>query len=416
MAHLVLDAVRAVDEALKAVADVNPTFMTTADKADALRALSRADARLAELRLRVLADADDVAVHDGAGDAAEWLASQTHQRVQDTRADLALGIALDRRRPVLAQALRDGEANVAQAHVIARVLDALPADVPADVVDRAEAALVDHAGSFGPRALARLGRRVLDVVAPELAEAEEARRLADLEADGADRVRFAMRRVGDGTTSVGGRLPDAVAERLATYLEACTSPRRAGCERDPLRRLPYPRRLGQALCAFLEHIDPSRLPLHGGDATTVVVTVPLDALRRELGAADVLGSPAVPGDSPTDGGLSATEVRRLACTAQIVPAVLGGRSEVLDLGRSRRLFSPAQRKALLLRDRRCRAEGCEVSGTWAEAHHWDAWSTGGRTDLHDGVLLCHPHHQRVHDSRFTAERLPNGDVRFHRRS
>ena len=31
MAHPVLDAVRDLDEALKAVADANPTFMSTAD-------------------------------------------------------------------------------------------------------------------------------------------------------------------------------------------------------------------------------------------------------------------------------------------------------------------------------------------------------------------------------------------------
>ena len=415
MPHPVLDAVAAIDEALKSVADVNPTFMTATTKAAALRELARADARLAELQARILAEADDVAEQDGAGDVAEWLATRTHQRLQDARAGVARGVALARR-PVLAGALRDGEATTAQARVIARALDALPAEVPAETVDRAEEVLVGYASSFGPRALGRLGRRVLEVVAPEIAEAAEARRLADLETDAADRVRFAMRRMGDGTTDLRGRLPDAVADRFATYLEAYTNPRKEGTERDPLRRLPYPRRLGQALCAFLEHVDPGRLPLHSGDATTVVVTVPLDSLREELGTADLLGSPAVPGDSPTDGGLSAADVRRLACTAQIIPAVLGGPSEVLDLGRSRRLFSPAQRKALLLRDRRCRAEGCEVSGTWAEAHHRDAWSTGGRTDLDEGVLLCHPHHRRIHDQRFRSEWLPTGDVRFHRRT
>lgn len=415
MAHPVLDAVRDLDEALKTVADVNPTFMPTADKAEALRALARTDARLAELRTRLLADADDVADQEGAGDAAEWLATRTRVRLQDARADLALGRALARR-PVLAAAMRTGEATTAQARVVARALDALPADVGAETIDRAEEVLVGYAASFAPRALGRLGRRILEVVAPEVAEAAEARRLAELEADAAERVRFAMRRMGDGTTAFRGRLPDAVADRFATYLEAYTNPRKEGTEADPLKRLPYPRRLGQALCAFLEHVDPRRLPLHGGDATTVVVTVPLASLRSALGSADLLGSPAIPGEDPGDGALSASDVRRLACTAQIIPAVLGSASEVLDLGRSRRLFSPAQRKALLLRDRRCRAEGCEVSGTWAEAHHRDAWSTGGRTDLDDGVLLCHPHHRRIHDQRFRSEWLPNGDVRFHRRT
>ena len=115
------------------------------------------------------------------------------------------------------------------------------------------------------------------------------------------------------------------------------------------------------------------------------------------------------------GALSATEIRRLACTAGIVPAVLGGKGEVLDLGREQRAFTPAQQLALILRDRTCRAEGCDIPGTWAEAHHWIPWSRGGKTDLANAVLLCSHYHHRVHDTCFTVDRLPNGDVRFPRR-
>ena len=75
----------------------------------------------------------------------------------------------------------------------------------------------------------------------------------------------------------------------------------------------------------------------------------------------------VPGDGHDT--ITAAQARRLACSAQIIPAVLGADSELLDLGRSRRLFSKAQRRALLLRDTTCRAEGCDIPGTWSEAHH-----------------------------------------------
>ena len=110
-------------------------------------------------------------------------------------------------------------------------------------------------------------------------------------------------------------------------------------------------------------------------------------------------------------------MRRLACAARIIPVVLGGRSEVLDLGRSRRLFSPAQRKAMAVRDRRCRAEGCTVPAAWCEAHHaTNPWARGGSSDLADGVLLCSWHHHRAHDPRYDARRLPQGDYRFHRRT
>lgn len=423
--HPIVAAATDVRSALKAVADVNPTFMTTADKAAALTELVRAESQLAELRLRILGDAGDLAHETAAKDASGWFAKETRTRFADARADLSLAGALDRDRTLVARGMRDGSVTLAQAHVIHRALTALPASVDADTVSRAEAHLVAQAAEFGPKELGRIGRHILDVVAPEVAEAVEAARLADLEAQAADRTRLSLRRLGDGTTRISGRVPDALGTRFATYLEAFTNPRsdkrdatpesEAGAS-DPVTRAPYPRRLGQAFGQLLEAIDPRRLPLHGGDATTVVVTIPLASLKAELAAADLIGSGLVPGDDLTGDRLTATEVRRLACTATILPAVLGGDGLPLDLGRSRRLFSPAQRKALLVRDQTCRAEGCDVPGAWCEAHHRrDPWSEGGRTDLADGELLCSHHHHRVHDPRFRLERLADGDLRFHRR-
>jgi hypothetical protein len=167
-------------------------------------------------------------------------------------------------------------------------------------------------------------------------------------------------------------------------------------------------RLGSAFVSFLEHVDPHRLPIHGGDATTVMVTIDQESLVGEVGSVGV----ATIDDAP----LSASAVRRLACTATIIPAVLGGDSEVLDLGRSRRLFSRAQRKALRLRHHRCRATGCRVKSTWCEAHHLRRpWAAGGTTDLADGTLLCSFHHHRAHDPRYETHVEPDGDISFHRR-
>jgi hypothetical protein len=94
--------------------------------------------------------------------------------------------------------------------------------------------------------------------------------------------------------------------------------------------------------------------------------------------------------------------------------VLGGNGEILDLGRTRRLFSPAQRRALRARDQRCRAEQCSIPAAWCEAHHQKPWSEGGNTNLDDGILYCSWHHHRAHDPTFATDKLPNGDIRFHR--
>jgi hypothetical protein len=80
------------------------------------------------------------------------------------------------------------------------------------------------------------------------------------------------------------------------------------------------------------------------------------------------------------------------------------------------LFSPAQRKALAVRDQHCRAEHCTIPAAWCEADHRTPWAHGGSTDLEDAVLLCSWHHHRAHDRRYHTERLPDGDYRYHRRT
>jgi hypothetical protein len=404
--HPVLSCVAALESALKSTADVQVMFMTPAEKKAALVELTRVEAQVAGLRLRVMAVADDVALEEGARDVAALLTHHTGTDAGVNRRDLALAAALDQRWNVVAVALGQGGVNVAQAQVITRALDELPAEkVGPELMGQAEAHLVEQATHFGPRELRHLGRRILDHIAPEIAEAYEAEQLAREETRAERNTSLTSRRLGDGSTRITIHVPDSCAARLHTYLEAYTSPRHHGFGEGD--RIPIAKRRGQAFCALLEALDPKRVPAHGGDATTLIVTVSLEELRQELGAGEL---------GPSD-RLTAGEVRRLACTANIIPAVLGGRSEVLDLGRSSRLFKPAQRKAMIIRDRECRAEGCTIPAAWCEAHHWGRpWARGGKTDLKDGVLLCSWHHHRAHDDTFDSSRMPNGDARFSRRT
>jgi hypothetical protein len=404
--HPVLACADAIEGALKETADVQFVFMDPADKRTALLRLTRLDARLTALRLRLMAASDDVALAEGARDVAALLTHHTRGDLGSNRRDLALAVALDRRWIGVAAALGAGDLNVAQAQVITHALDELPSDkLPAEVLGAAEAHLVAQAAEFGPRELRVLGRRILDIVAPEIGEQHEAEQLSAEERRAERRTSLVSKRLGDGTTRITINVPDSVATRVHTYLEAFTSPRHQGAGEGD--RIPVDRKRGHAFCSLMEALDPRRLPAHGGDATTLIVTVSLEELRRELGAGEL---------GPSE-RLTAREVRRLACTAQIVPAVLSGKSEVLDLGRASRLFKPAQRKAMIIRDRECRAEGCTIPAAWCEAHHWGRpWSRGGRTDLKDGLLLCSWHHHRAHDDTFAASRMPNGDVRFSRRT
>ncbi len=321
-----------------------------------------------------------------------------------------------------------GALSLEQARVITTGLDALPARIDTKARRRAEADLVALGtgdrpgipeGGFGPKELRRLADRILDVVAPEIAEEEDAKRLAALEAAAHAKTSLRIRSLGDGLTRITALVPDPIAGRLATYLDAYTSPRHHASDQDArtganpdAERLPQHHARGLAFGALLEHLDPANLPDHGGDTTTVIVTIDHTQLTRDLATAGLLDPSH---DTNGEQRISAAHARRLACTAKILPAVLGGKSEVLDLGRARRLFTTAQRTALRLRDKTCRAEGCTIPARWCEAHHLDPWSKGGRTDLTDGLLLCSFHHHREHDPTYATTRLANGDRRYHRR-
>lgn len=104
------------------------------------------------------------------------------------------------------------------------------------------------------------------------------------------------------------------------------------------------------------------------------------------------------------GPASAPEIRLLACEANIIPIVLGGRSEPLDLGRGARLFTRAQRLALAARDKGCIFPGCTAPIFRCEAHHVNHWKAhGGETNVSNGALLCAYHHHVIHRGTWTLK-------------
>jgi hypothetical protein len=94
--------------------------------------------------------------------------------------------------------------------------------------------------------------------------------------------------------------------------------------------------------------------------------------------------------------LPASAIRRLACDADVVPAVLGSRGEVLDVGRTRRLVTTALWTALILRDRHCAFPGCTRPPVMCHAHHIRHWADHGETNLDNLVMLCGHHHRVIH--------------------
>lgn len=409
---------RSLGHIASAVADtteLRPDLLSSAEKAQALLDLARLESQVAAVKLRVLACADDVAAQAGARDAGAWLAHEARLDRGPVRRDGELATALAERWTRVEAALAHGGMNLAQARACADVLAELPDDLDDTLLDAVEEQLVVLAEQWPPKELKALGRKILEAIDPTVAEAHEAKRLDAEERRATESMSLRMHRLGTGVTRIVANLPDHVANRLATYLDSFSSPRHqsnaAAAEppvSSPESRGPAHVQRGRAFAALLEHLDPQKLPAHGGDATTVIITIGLAELRAQLAAGNVIGHDV--------DRLSAGQVRRLACTADLMPAVLGTQGEVLDLGRTSRLFSRAQRKALRIRDQRCRAEGCDAPVAWTEVHHKDPWARGGPTDLDNGICLCNFHHHRCHDDAYLHEFLPNGDVRYRRRT
>jgi len=122
-----------------------------------------------------------------------------------------------------------------------------------------------------------------------------------------------------------------------------------------------------------------------GVRTTIVVRINKSDLDTGQGLGRIDG---------TDQPVSVGQLRKLAGDAGIVPEVLGDQGEVLDLGRTKRIFTRAQRLALVERDGGCAK--CHAPPEHCEAHHIRWWESGGPTDLGNGVMLCTRCHHDVH--------------------
>ena len=118
----------------------------------------------------------------------------------------------------------------------------------------------------------------------------------------------------------------------------------------------------------------------------------------------------------SEGQYSATihpsRLRAMACHAGIIPQLMDGDHEVLDMGRQRRDFSAAQHRCLVARDRGCATPGCTMPPAWCHVHHITEWEHGGETDIDNAVLLCSAHHTDVHTGKWSIVRVDREGVWF----
>ncbi|WP_182524589.1 HNH endonuclease signature motif containing protein [Nocardioides dongkuii] len=408
--HPVTGLVARTADNVAAMRDAWLVSMDAAAAGAALVELNRLQSELTELQARVAVRAQQAGTAEttGATSLANWLAVTTRQSRTSTHRFMRLAESLDRDvfEPVRV-ALSEGRVNPDQALVITDAVDALPDEVEPETRDRAVDVLLAEAGHHDPVALRRLGKRLLDVVAPEVGEAHEAKVVEAEEERARAHTRLTMTDDGHGITHGRFQLPTAQAQMLKKALHAIAAPKAQTARHGtlPVRR-PGPERMGQALCELIERIPANVLPAAGGVNATAAVLMSLETFCGGHGVAHL----------DTGATISAGQARRLACEAGIIPAVLGGPSQVLDLGRTRRFHTKSQRIAIAIRDGSCTAEDCDWPPGMCHAHHDPAWTQGGVTDIDHARLLCPQHHARAHDPAYTTTCRPDGKITFHRRT
>jgi hypothetical protein len=162
-------------------------------------------------------------------------------------------------------------------------------------------------------------------------------------------------------------------------------------------------RLGDALVELAHRsLDNALVVPRGHQRPHLQVTTTLDTLLQRAGA------PAA--DLEFSLPISAKAVERPACDCNVTRILLGSDSAVIDVGRSRRVITPAQRRALNARDKGCRFPGCDRPATWTSGHHLVHWIRGGPGDLDNLVLLCHRHHWMVHEGRWQLVKTDEGKI------
>ncbi len=276
--------------------------------------------------------------------------------------------------------------GVESAAAIIRELAAASPRCSFDEFEEAERFLVERAPGFTVAEVGVLSRQMRDRLDQDGAEPRDERcnRLRSLRL-------YASR---NGMVSLQWDMPPETAGLVKTAIDALVSRdlHKAREEQTTEGKLDEERTLEQhrsdAAAELFRHV--ATCAHAGGDlpAITMVVRMSLETLQRGVGVVEIDG---------IDETISAATARRLAVDAKIVPMVLGGPSEVLDYGRGRRLFSTAQRIALIERYGGCAWGGCSSPPSHTEAHHIEWWSVNPNTDLANGIPLCSFHHHRIHD-------------------
>ena len=344
---------------------------TVEELEERMRSASRAESQAKAVRVEAAAE---LVRRRGQGITEKTVREQSGQSTHKSRKEVETAGKL-KGLPVTSDAFRKGEITFDHAQIIADTAGRVEID---------EEELVDKASSEPVDVFARTARQ------------HEQERSGD---DGMStlkkqrRNRKAWIRVdkGAGMTVVHAEFDPVTGERVKTALSAKT--KQLWREEDPDHRPSTEQRMADALADLICRPDGRKKAPN----TTLFLIADYDIGLRQIRNARLGDGTPVP-----------VEVfRDLACQARILPAIFNSRGQPLWVGLGRRIATPAQRMALIARDRGC--VGCGADPAWCQAHHIVHWAADGPTDIDNLALLCSRCHHRVHDEDWEIQQAPQGE-------
>jgi hypothetical protein len=288
------------------------------------------------------------------------------------------GTVLDAQLPATGKAFAAGQAGLRHVEVIAKLLASAAATRLSEGQREAvEEQLAAWAGMYTPTQLRVEGTELIDTLDQDGPVPDDDPPLP------VNTLQVSPFRDKPGG-ALAGRFEDAALfDAIAALLDAKAKPLDGDDDR------PVGQRQAAALAEVCGYVlDHGDVPETGGSRPHLNVLIRLEDLQDRARAATL----------DFGGTLTPASLRMLACDAAVVPIVLNGAGQPLDVGRSTRVIPDGLRRAVTARDRGCAHPGCDRTPSWCEIHHVLPWERGGHTKLDNLVMLCRQHHFLIHHS------------------
>ncbi|EOM76799.1 HNH endonuclease [Rhodococcus rhodnii] len=402
-----------------------PWQLGDAELSAAVLDVSRQIQVLQARRITLMGEVTDRGLATAAGyrDAGAWLAAHTMLEIGEARDVAALGTSL-RTQPEIAAAVAEQRISPRHAAMLCGFFDTPPSllaaladtdpDEHANVIAACRDALL-AAAAPGPETATKSVRTAIETLRARL----------DIDTDGPttrerdDLNTLTLSNTLNGRVVLHGDLDALSGEILSTALSKLSAPRPAGDgTRDP--RSAGQRRADGLIEICRRHLDAGDSGFEAAEKPHVTVLIHHRDLKAQpqgrdervtvsvTALLDGIGLPWM----PWGGTLTPETARAVACDAHVTPIVIDDHGVPLNMGRTTRLVTPAQRRALTVRDRGCAFPTCTAPASWCEAHHIEHWADGGPTDLDNTVLLCGKHHRHIHHSTWRIVPTPRGRPSF----